>query len=47
MLTPASDAFSDRTFATVDTNVALICRSNAVEPAPVIFGATALFFSLT
>ena len=46
-LTPASDAFSDSTFATADTKVELIWRSSAVAPAPVIFGATALFFSLT
>ena len=47
ILTPASDAFSDKTLATVDTNAELIWRSKAVAPAPVIFGATALFFSLT
>ena len=47
ILTPASDAFSDSTLATVETKVELIWRSRAVAPAPVILGATALFFSLT
>ena len=47
ILTPASDAFSESTLATVETNAELIWRSRAVAPAPVILGATALFFSLT
>ena len=47
ILTPASDAFSESTFATEETNAELIWRSRAVAPAPVILGATALFFSLT
>ena len=47
MLTPASDAFSDKTLATVEMNAELIWRSRVVAPAPVILGATALFFSLT
>ena len=45
--TPTSDAFSESTLATVETNAELICRSRDVAPAPVILGATALFFSLT
>ena len=47
ILIPASDALSVKAFATVETNAELIWRSRAVAPAPVILGATALFFSLT